>query len=543
MAAADVGPLPQILDEITSRLTDKEGTDIVGMFSTTLDKRYRDAANVRDIFDRLCRDNRISVKDTFLLENCLGPIHKAAEIVKLLSEFRKKHKKEIEKLQEQESLFLRREELYNRVSKIMRNSHGLLLYGEAGVGKTFLAKDYLNAKQKDSFKEVDLREVKDPKVLIVNVAQKFGYIRSTEDADLNALTSCLRRANIRNKMTLFLDNIDDFIEMENLADKRGNTDIRFSDIVETIIKTGNGFIKLLLTARNPSQEDKINELLLSHRVGQLERDLALKLLNSSKMSTEPSSEMLNKAVEICKFIPLNISLVGGMLQNFGTAIDEVNHMIQTYAEEKYKEITDITLARKKEIEISTLSVLRVNFANLGDTVQQGAVALSLFCRPFQLNDVEFMFEGLMDRNRLNLILHALTHQKVLQFHAQRYDFHPMVRSYLKSEKDMPHILPFYLQAKTKFLQKFKNKFKRVAEMLQENYEHSRSIFQLDFANFELAFDLHVTDGIPLFENYYDLQLSSELLSSMFRKEWRINFFQRAAKSAFDSGMFRPLANC
>ena len=540
MAATDVDPLPQLLDDVGKLLNPKEETGLVGMFSTTLDDRYQSAANLRDVFDRLRRDNRINFSDTFLLENCLGPILKGKQIEKLINEFKTKHKKEIARLKSKESLLIRREEIYDKIDTFMRNSHGLLLYGESGVGKTFLAKDYLNLKQKENFKEVDLREVKDSRVLISSILQKFGYIRSTNESDLTVLRSCIKNANIRNKVILFLDNTDDFINQENIQDESQTTDIKFSNVVETVIKSGKGLIKLLITSRNSSENAKLNQYLRSNKVGQLERQFALKLIQNSKMSAEPSNEMLNKAMEICRFTPLNLSLVGGMLQNFGTVIDEVNHIVETYAEEEFNKISDATIAREKEIEIATLSVLKTTFGNLGDTVQQGAVALSLFCRPFQLKEVEFMFEGMMDRNRLYLVIHALIHCKILQAEIKTddsivYDFHPMVRLYLDSNKETPYISPFYHHAKKKFLQKFKTYFKALAETLQSNYDHVRTLFQNDFANFELVFNMHITDGIPLFEDYYDLQVASSLLGAMFRKSWRIEFFQNTAKSFFDSG--------
>ena len=534
MAAIAVEQLPQLLTEVTKHFNKEEEAKIVNMISTTLGETYRNADNIPRIFDQLRRDNRINIRDTFLLEKCIGlGCNQQTVIEKLINNFKTKHRKEISTLEEQESFFVRRDGIYNKVDTILRNSHGVLLYGEAGVGKTFLAKHYLNSRHKDNFKKIDLREITDKNILMVNILEKFGHIKSTVDVDLKVLRSSLKKSAIKERVILFLDNSDDFIDQENKESKSET----FSDVVETVIQAGGGLIKLVITSRNPSDTTKLNHMLMSHKVGQLEHFYARKLLEKSKMSCKPSDEMLDEAVKICKSLPLNLDLVGGMLQNFGTAIEEVTHIIQKYAETELKKISDEKLARRKEIEISTLGVLEANFDKLGDTVQQGAVALSLFCRPFQVKDVEFMFENIMAVNRLHLILHALKHQKVIQcFDDETFDFHPMVRSFLESKKDMSHISPFYQQAKTRFLFRFRTYFKEIAEMLNQSYDYGREIFQVDFVNFQLTFDMHITEGIPLFENYYDLQLTSGLLNAMFDKEWRIKFFEDAAKSCLTSGM-------
>ena len=529
-------PLPQLLNEIANRFSKQQETEVVEMFSTTLDVRYRSATTLRDVFDLLRRDNRINLGDTFLLEKCIRPI----DAEKLIEEFKEKHKKEISRLKKQETLLVRRQEVYEKVDSVMRNSHGLLLYGEAGVGKTFLAKDYLNLNQKDNFKEVDLRGVKDCNILIVKILQKFGFIKSVEDVDLKVLRTWLKKSGIKKRVILFLDNTDDFVNQENMPDDAKTTDdkdIAFSDVVGTVVEAGGGLIKLLITSRNPSEKSKFNHILMSHKVDQLQKAFALELISRFNMPCQPSKEMLNEAVEICKFLPLNLNLVGGMLQNAGTLLEDVNHIVHTYAESELKKISDEKLAKKKEIEISTLSILEANFDKLGDTVQQGAVALSLFCRPFKINDVEFMFEDMMKTNRLELILHSLKHLKVIQIQDDMvYDFHPMVRSFLESKSKIDYINPFYQRAKMKFVFKFRTHFKMIAELLQNSYDHAREVFQHDFGNFQLTLNIHIADGIPFFEDYYDLQHAFGLLKAMFKSEWRVDFFQKVADSYIKSGM-------
>ena len=539
MAARYMDPLPQFLNEFAMHFTKEQEAEVVEMFSSTLDARYRNASTLRDVFDLLRKDNRVSLNDTFVLEKCIEHI-KAAGTEKMIKEFKTKHNKEIEELKRHETSLVRRQKIYERVDRIMKNSHGVLLHGEAGVGKTFLAKDYLNLNQKDNFKEVDLRDVDDSNVLIVKVLQKFGFSKSIAEVDLNVLKSCLKKSAIKKRVILFLDNTDDFIDKENKTDDAKTSDgrdIAFSDVVETVVKTGGGLIKLLITSRNPSGKDKVNRILKSHRIGQLEKHLALKLLRPLNMSYKPSGEMLDKALQICKFLPLNLDLVGGMLQDFGTVLEDIDHITWKYAESERRKIEDKELAKKKEIEISTLSILEANFDKLGDTVQQGAVALSLFRRPFKINDVEFMFEDMMKTNRLNLILHALKHLKVIQLQDDMvYDFHPMVRSFLEKKSKIDHINPFYQQAKMKFVFKFRTHFKMIAELLQNSYDHAREVFQHDFGNFKLTLDIHVADGIPFFKDYYDLQHASGLFDAVFKKDWRIDFFQQVAKNYVNSGM-------
>ena len=531
--------LPQFLNEFARRFTKEQETEVVEMFSTTLGERYRSKSTLRDVLNLLCRDNRISLSDTSLLEKCIRHI-KAAGTEKMIKEFKTKHRKEIEELKRQEISLVRRQEIYERVDRIMKNSHGVLLHGEAGVGKTFLARDYLKLNQKDSFKEVDLRDVEDSNILIVKILQKFGFLKSIEEVNLNVLKTCLKKSATKKRVILFLDNTDDLVNKENTIDDVKTTDdkdVAFSDVVETVVKAGGGLIKLLITSRNPSGKDKLNHILMSHRIGQLEKHLALKLLRPLNMSCKPSDEMLDKALQICKFLPLNLDLVGGMLQDVGTVIEDIDHIAWKYAESERREIADKKLAKKTEIEISTLGILGANFDKLGDTVQQGAVALSLFCRPFKINDVEFMFEDMMKTDRLELILHSLKHLKVIQIQDDMvYDFHPMVRSFLESKSKIDHISPFYQQAKMKFVFKFRTHFKMIAELLQNSYDHAREVFQHDFGNFQLTLDIHIADRIPFFKDYYDLQHASGLFDTVFKKDWRIDFFQKVAKNYVNSGM-------
>ena len=149
-----------------------------------------------------------------------------------------------------------------------------------------------------------------------------------------------------------------------------------------------------------------------------------------------------------------------------------------------------------------------------------------------------MFEEKIKISKLKLILHALKHSSLLSEKVGRYDFHPKVRSYLQSKKDDSTIKDFFQGARTKFLHRYKSKFQDIAQLLHRSYNDARNLFQDEYANFEFAFDQHVTVGIPLFDNYHDLQVASALLGGMFKKEWRVNFFKKLAESTVAAGKCR-----
>ena len=65
------------------------------------------------------------------------------------------------------------------------------------------------------------------------------------------------------------------------------------------------------------------------------------------------------------------------------------------------------LKKEIEIKVDTESILQASFDQLSDTMQSGAVALSLYCTPFTAEDVQFIFGDNFDACKLKLILHAL----------------------------------------------------------------------------------------------------------------------------------------
>lgn len=316
MAAVALEPL---MDNIAGRCTARQQELALGKFKSTFGERYDIAKNLPELLRLLARDNRISATDTFVLEN-LGPFVDQDEgppdVADLIDDFNKTYKDEIEKLKEQESLIIRRQELIEEVDSFMRNGHGVVLYGGAGTGKTFLAKQYLSETKFETIKQIDLREIKEIKVVIVEILRTFGQVISTEIVDVNMLGARLKR--VKEQSILFLDNADEFFGQEKQMPEK---DTGLSDVIEKIIEAGGGRIKLLLTSRNKSSNNEVSRLLRQQKVGQLDGYLARKLLGKFKMSSKPSEEMMTKALEICKLLPLNLTLLGGMLQNTGSTVD------------------------------------------------------------------------------------------------------------------------------------------------------------------------------------------------------------------------------
>ena len=318
MAAVALLPL---INNIAGRCTAKQQELALGKFKSTFGERYDIAKNLPELLQLLVKDNRISATDTFVLEN-LGPFvdqdEAPPDVADLIDGFNNTYKDEIERLKEQESLIIRRQELVEEVDSFMRNGHGVVLFGGAGTGKTFVAKQYLSETQFKTMNQIDLRDIKEIKVVIVEILRTFGQVISTEVVDVNVLGARLKQ--VKEQSILFLDNADEFFNQEKQMPVK---DTGLSNVIEKIIESGGGQIKLLITSRNKSSNAEVSRLLRQQKVGPLDGYLAKKLLGKFKMSSKPSEEMLAKAIEICKLLPLNLTLLGGMLQNAGSTVDGI----------------------------------------------------------------------------------------------------------------------------------------------------------------------------------------------------------------------------
>ena len=531
--ATDV--LRPLLQDVVSKLPQDEAKTACGNICSTFGQKYSMHQNLLSLLEALTTDNRISPSNTFLLEECV-PHSKTSKgrIQKSINEFQRKNKQLLTPTAPNRS-FVGREERAVELSKLMQDDerHGVLLWGHSGVGKTTLAKEFLKTWE-GSRRIVDLREVTDIRVVISEVLRSFGRPISIKDASMDSLISTLKscKSTLKGKSVLLFDNADYFIS---------NKEDEFADVTRNVVSSLEGQAKLLITSRNMCSLPEASVFLHQQQLQSLEVEPSKSILKNNMIHQGENEENINRTVGLCKSLPLNLNILGALLQDHDISLENILPEIEQLVQNLQKQELQKEVLVQDKTEQFTDVIVQNSFDRLSDTLQRGAVGLSLFARSFSFQSVKEVLKNYTDQ-QINLILESLRHVNLISMSFEEktqrvYDIHPKVKQFLKEKASDEQFISFYQTSKSNFTSFFKSRLTNLSHLMEQDYLKAFELFHDDYANFEFLLDISQEGGAPvLLDDHYDLQIIGLLFESMFQNEKRLSLYQTWAAKAEREGL-------
>ena len=410
-----------------------------------------------------------------------------------------------------------------------------ILAGASGVGKTKLAKTFMESQSDMNTITVDLRGIQTIELICVETLKCFGKLVSVEDASINLLAHEIRKYVLSNSTILLFDNADEFVSFSggNGQDLTG----QFSKLVQSVLHNAEGNLKLIITSRAKSSDPKAEEFLHQEQLLALKDTDASQIIESRMIHGLQPDNVIAEAREQCRNLPLNLKIVAAALRDQGVVLKDIVEAISRVAAQwkMRKQQEKVTLP---EEDFYTYGVLSDMFDRLSDTVQQTAVALSLFTRSFTFKSVKAVLQQFVDSQRLFL---CLDHLKGVNFislekdaeHKDEivFDMHPKVREFLSGKSSLEFLKGFYQDAKKMFFNYFKEQLAIISQLMETDYTKAYEQYQVENSNFEFV----LTQGgleMVLYENYDDIQLVATLLRGMLNAQQRLTIFRNFAETAF-----------
>ena len=408
------------------------------------------------------------------------------------------------------------------------------LAGASGVGKTKLAKQFLESQSAINTITVDLRGIQTIELICVETLKCFGKLVSVEDASINLLAHEISKYVLSKSTILLLDNADEFVSFR--GDGQDLTG-QFSKLVQSILHSTEGNLKLIITSREKSSDPKADEFLHQEQLLALRDTDASQIIKSKMIYGSQPENVIAEASKQCCNLPLNLKIVAAALRDQGVELKDIVEAISRAAAQwkVKKQQEKVTLP---EEDFYTYGVLSDMFDRLSDTVQQTAVALSLFTRSFTFKSVKAVLQQFVDRQRLFL---SLDHLKGVNFislekdaeHKDEivFDMHPKVREFLSGKSSLEFLQDFYQDSKKMFFNYFKEQLASISQLMDTDYTKAYEQYQAENSNFEFV----LTQGgleMVLYENYNDIQLVANLLQGMLDAQQRLTIFKNFAQTAF-----------
>ena len=401
----------------------------------------------------------------------------------------------------------RHSDLENVMSKLKTGGSSVLnLYGSSGVGKTRLATEVVSQWQGTMKFKVDLREVERMEDVHFQVLQALmigSKETTTVSYEANPVIFKMRQLRQRGlgDILLLLDNVDQFSGVNSKAATSLNDD--FVTFLQRLISgQAKSSLKILLTSRGAFRHGVDN-----YEVKSLEKISSGELLQRQGTPAIQGSQR-ERLVEMCRGKPL---LLNGMASILRQEIADAERLLGTIEQElevepsqdagddeaEKKETFD---AKEEGIDEEQLSCLRKIFFFLpSKTLQESAVSVSLFCRPFSLeaaskilgvnvSEAAIRMEGMRNSQVVSVVPEA---KELL------YDLHPLMRKFLKSIGNIKAFVDAFQKAKDNFCKHFISQLTTIAALLDKEYVKAFDSYDFEKLNFELALDISLKSNYLL----------------------------------------------
>ena len=550
MAAVVESPpgLQELFTNISSKFNPAESEDVVRSLKRNYGGKFN-SLNNQDLLSSLqlllkhglVSDNRLTLIEEFVASKS-SQKEQIREMVKSFKDSRKQN------VDSEKELPGRQDEI-KKITKIFETTRQSLvvnLFGSAGVGKTTLARKVCSKWQGEYF-VCDLREVKDMRVIYLNMMSSLGLTVSIGYVDQNsAVTSIHEKIHLSHQPVLFLlDNVEQFTAGQGKDGKNLKTAfvqflVRLSEFDGKDEKTS---LQLLLTSRTQLQDAKKVD---NFEVKPLESSFSEEILTSSG-TVNVNAHQKNELINISKGIPLLLEGLAAILRQERKAADDLIAGIGKGKDATPKKLKLKEHAKEKAfnfedegMDIGQFSTIREMFSSLPtDNLKVSAMSISLFCGPFSVSTAAKVLgisppEALAQLEGLaTSAIISLVNEEVKEV---MYEIHPLLRKYADSLKEDANFHMAYLKAKERFHQHFMTKMEMIAKLIEPEFVRAFQLFETDRPNYEFTVEISLqTPYSKVPGDFRENSMIASLFNTLLPEDMQIQLFHSWAEKCEDDG--------